>query len=155
MTSNLSDHKKWLACSLDRDHHYTPTYEAAVYFDGPGDIDRECARNDDRQRIAHISSKDRTADQKRLALSVHTFTHMDSGSTKKEHTMIDTKSVHGHTSRLFQQMTDVAMNMDSNASHDVVAPIITPDMKSAFYKFCSLYTSESVVNQPTSDYDAY
>jgi predicted phage tail protein len=144
-TSNeksLQSLQSWLSLPLDREHHYTPQYEGKdVYLTQNNDIDHLGDLTREREVLSLIEPVDMDASQQRLARGIQTFKN----GAEIEQLLIDPATVHGHVARLFQEMNDVAMDMDSVADHAVVVPVVSPAMKSAFYRFCRLYTSTSVI----------
>jgi hypothetical protein len=65
--------------------------------------------------------------------------------------LIPNNTVHGHASRLFQQMVDAASDRDSCAHPTPYAPTIDPRMKIAFYRFLEKYTSLPVTEDSKRD----
>lgn len=141
-TSNKNSLQAWLSQPLDREHHYTPKYEGDnVYLEKDNDIDQIGDLTHEREIINMVPISDMDDTQKRLAIGIQTFKN----GKETQQLLIDPATVHGHAARLFQEMNDVAMDMDSVADHAVVAPVVSPSMKSAFYRFCRIYTSDSVI----------
>lgn len=149
---------EWLAQPLDNAHHYTPQYEHNVYFQGLSndnniDIDTKEDLEHESQVISQLAVSEMSTSQRRLADGIQTFMNTNINSNKETtiNLLLDPATVHGHAARLFQEMSDVAMDMDAKTDHNPVAPVISPVMKSAFYQFCRLYTSPSVIAQVPID----
>jgi hypothetical protein len=127
---------KWLKKGCHFKHLYHPKFtDDSYYFNEDNDIDLQL--NDNNEANMCTSAFKFNLQNETDKLNNENVKVYDVNQVS-----IPQNTIHGHVSNLFQQMVDVCIDNDINYE-EPIEPLITPDMKSAFYKFCNLYTTKS------------